>query len=388
MVTDREMASASRSYFTQLWVLNHLCSGITGISQNDLAAIGTGITKQSIQQIGIYGVDDKKYCHVGLKLTINWAAQTIHIVVLGVRGAIGKTVSTKDDTPPAVDNAISEFKQALEGSNLRVECYPRYEHDLDPVAGVAFVLPKELEFLQFEDTLKDFSSVNVPSEYLDLLLQHLYDEDVLTQSSQRSTTILPIPVPAPPEPATHVKHPEIIHIDHISDMVSQASLPGEPTQQDKQARAFSQHVEQIREEGKPPQGIIYQRGNLPKNYDTHVTQFVEALGNQQHSLRQPAEYALKRFIEAAAKQMATDKGILIEQASRKFGIPATTLAEWADMGLIPELSRSKGARYLDEEAVAEAAPLYREAKERHVQPVRLLKERRAQQASGESEPSH
>jgi hypothetical protein len=150
----------------------------------------------------------------------------------------------------------------------------------------------------------------------------------------------------------------------------------------------SRHVEQLREEAQIPQGIIiYQRGNLPENYDRHAKQLVEALGNQQHSLRRPAEYALKRFLEAAAKDMAADKGIVIEQASRKFGIPAATLASWVEMELIPVLSRSKGAVYLDEEAVAKAAPLYREAKERHVQPARLLKEQLAQQTEGKPQPS-
>jgi hypothetical protein len=364
------MVRAARSYSTQLWVLNKLSSRITGISQNDLAAISNGIGKQSIKHIGVYGVDDKKYCHVGLRLTINWAEQTIHVLVLGVRRAIAKTVSTKDETPADVDKAISEFKQAIEVGYLRVECYFGYEHNLDPAAtakelAFPFDPQKELELTEFEDIPEDFSSA------FHLLLQHLYAVDILTKSSQRPATILPIPVL--PESIKQVKHREITLIHHISDMVTQASLPGEPTQQDKQAKAISQHVEQLREEAKPPQGIIYQRGNLPKNYETHAKQFVEALGNQQHSLRQPAEQALKGFVVATEKPQLSS----LSQASREYHLPLKSLSRWVALDLIPAKYRDKDTIYIANETLEEVARIYQEAKEQNVPPAKLLKEKRA-----------
>jgi hypothetical protein len=384
--------------------LRNLLSRIMGISKESKEAITTGIEKQWIRSIEVYGLDDKNLCHVGLILIINWKANAFRVLVVEDSKAIDETVSTKDDLPPAVvtaiiDKATQLFNQAVAAGHRRIEWYPRYEQGLDPLAidkelGVHFAfrqvpeLPEVPEFPEVEISLTDFSLSSIPSEHLPKILQYLYVEDVLTQSSQRSARIQPIPVPPEPEPTKHVQYREITPRQHIADIISQASPPGEPTQQDKQAKAIRQHVEQLREEAKIPRGvIIYQRGALPKNYETHAKQFAEALGNQQHRLRQPAEHALQRFAAAAAKEMATDKGLLIQEASQRYGIPASTLADWVDLDLIPVLSRSKKAVYLDEEAVAEAAPIYRAAKELRVQPARLLKERRAQERASNPQES-
>jgi hypothetical protein len=376
-----------RSLLLQVHVSN-LLSRTTGVSQKTRDAVNRGIVNQWIKSIGVYGVDDKNRCHVGLSLIINWPVHTVRVLVMGDRGAIAETVSAQDRLPPEVYNAISSvFNQAVEAGHLRIECYYGYEQGLDPVAidkelRLHFASPKVSELPEITHFLREFSPAHVPAEYRQALLQILYAVDILTQSLSNTHGY-------PTNPVDDNSHLKAEGLPHVTELRVQADLGRETTHEPEQARAVRQHVEQLRAEAKIPQGIIiYQRGALPKNYEHHAKQFVEALGNQQHSLRRPAEYALKRFLEAAAKDMATDKGIVIEQASRKFGIPATTLASWVDMDLIPVLSRSKGAVYLDEEAVADAAPLYREAKERGVQPARLLKERRAEQVGGEPEPSH
>jgi hypothetical protein len=369
-----------RSYLLELQVRN-LLSRTAGISQNTLDAVITGIANRWITSIGVYGVDDKNRCRVVLELEINWAAQSSQVLGLGEKGVIAETVSTKDDPLPEVATVISAFTQTVEAGHLRTEWYCRYEHGFDRLAfnkklGATFVSPKASELPELKLPFSSFSQAYDPSEYPQALLQHRYALDVLTQSLS-NTHGYPT---NPPDDNSHLKAEGL---PHVTQLRVQAALDRESTHEAEQAKDVRPHVEQLREEAKIPRGvIIYQQGTLPKNYETHAKQFVEALGSQQHRLRQPAEHALQRFAAAAAKDTATDKGILIEQASRKFGIPARTLADWVDMELIPVLSRSKKAVYLDEKAVAEAAPLYREAKERRVQPARLLKEWRAQQRAG------
>jgi hypothetical protein len=136
------------------------------------------------------------------------------------------------------------------------------------------------------------------------------------------------------------------------------------------------------ERGRKRQGIVFEGRRLPANTERQVKPLLEALVGQDHPLRKPAEQSLQRFGAAVAKEMAKDKGILIEQASQLYGMPAQSIARWVDMGLIPVVSRSKKGVYLDREAIAAAAPIYNEAKERGVQPVRLLKDRLAKQVAG------
>jgi transcriptional regulator with XRE-family HTH domain len=121
---------------------------------------------------------------------------------------------------------------------------------------------------------------------------------------------------------------------------------------------------------------------------------VEALENPDHKYGQQATQAMRRFIKAVekdkAKDLIKDRGILTDQASRKYGVPARTLASWGDMGLLPVLYKGRGKQgvYLDEEAVARVAPVYHEAKQRGEQPAKRLKAMLTQQAEGDRQPSH
>jgi DNA-binding transcriptional MerR regulator len=94
---------------------------------------------------------------------------------------------------------------------------------------------------------------------------------------------------------------------------------------------------------------------------------------------------VRRFNAAIEKEKAQthlhERGIVREQASRKYGVPASTLRDWEELGLIPVLYKGKGKQglYLDEEAVARAASIYQEAKQKGIQPTRLLKTELVQQ---------
>jgi hypothetical protein len=98
-------------------------------------------------------------------------------------------------------------------------------------------------------------------------------------------------------------------------------------------------------------------------------------------LRQPAEQALQRFVAAAAKDMAADKGMSVNAAAREFNVPGDFLLRWAkEKGIIPILVEGKGIgspTYIDREKAQEIAELYHEAKRQKVQPIKLLKRRKA-----------
>jgi hypothetical protein len=357
-----------------------LLSRIMGVSRNTLDAIDKGIAKQWMKQIGVYGVDDKNRCHVGLKLTFNWAAQTIHVLVLGDKEAIAETVSTEDELPPEVGNAISEFNQAIEAGHLRTECYCRYEQGLDPVAtdkelGVTVAPPKISELPELQDTLKDFSPAHVPAEYRHALLQHLYAVDILTLSLSNTHGY-------PTISADDNSHLKAEGLPHITALRGQADLGRETTHEAEQATAVRRHVEQLREEAKIPQGIIiYQRGTLPENFERHTKQLVEALGNEQHSLRRPAEQALKGFAVATEKNQLSS----LSQASREYHLPLKNLSRWVALNLIPVKYRDKDTIYIAKESLEEVARIYEEAKVRGVPPAKLLKELRASRERRDTE---
>jgi hypothetical protein len=112
---------------------------------------------------------------------------------------------------------------------------------------------------------------------------------------------------------------------------------------------------------------------------SHAKLLFDALSNPDHKHRQRAVQLVRRFGAAVEKEKAQDtikdKGIVMEQASRKYGVPASTLQDWKELGLIPVLykGKSKQGVYLDEAAVARAAAIYQEAKQKGVLPTRLLK---------------
>jgi hypothetical protein len=370
-----------RSLPVQLHVLN-LLSRIIGINKESQEAINKGIAKQWIRSIGVYGLDDKNHCHVGLILILNWTVYTIRVWVVEDREAIDETVSTEDDVSPAVANAVivnatQVFNQAVDAGHLRIEWYCRYEQGLDPLAidkelGLNFVLPQVSELPEVKVSLRDFSPASIPSEHLQATLQHLYALDIHTQSSQRPAKIQPITIPVPPESAKHVQHREIIDIHHISDMVSQASLGGEPTQQDEQAKAIRQHVEQLREETKIPQGIIYEGRPLPPNTERQVKPLIEALQNENHVFRQFAEETVRKFADTVEKSKLSNVTSL-SQASRDYHIPLSILSEWVAKELIPVQYRDRKTIYVARETLEKVAQAHQEAKEQGMQTARLLR---------------
>jgi hypothetical protein len=135
-----------------------------------------------------------------------------------------------------------------------------------------------------------------------------------------------------------------------------------------------EHAPRLVEEGKaqiPKNGVVFD--------SNHAKLLFDALSNPNHQYRQRAVQLVRRFGAAVEKEKAQaviqERGIMMEQASRKYGIPASTLQDWKEMGLIPALykGKSKQGVYLDEEAVARAAAIYQEAKQKGVLPTRLLK---------------
>jgi hypothetical protein len=135
-----------------------------------------------------------------------------------------------------------------------------------------------------------------------------------------------------------------------------------------------EHAKWLVGEGKTP---------IPKNgvvFDSnHAKLLFDALSNPDHKHRQRAVQLVRRFGAAVEKEKAQDtikdKGIVMEQASRKYGVPASTLQDWKKLGLIPVLykGKSKQGVYLDEAAVARAAAIYQESRQKGIQPTRLLK---------------
>jgi DNA-binding transcriptional MerR regulator len=126
------------------------------------------------------------------------------------------------------------------------------------------------------------------------------------------------------------------------------------------------------------------KAQIPKNgvvFDSnHAGLLFDALADPNHQYRQRAVQLVRRFGAAVEKEKAQDiikdKGIAMEQASRKYGVPASTLRDWEEMGLLTVLYRGKGKQgiYLDEAAVARAASIYEEARQKGIQPARLLSE--------------
>jgi MerR HTH family regulatory protein len=171
----------------------------------------------------------------------------------------------------------------------------------------------------------------------------------------------------------HYPHASDSVPEHVGDLHRQAENPQAPRIGEGEKAVPMQ-----------PQ-VVYQ--------SRHSKLLLEALENPNHKYRQRAIQAVRRFSAAIEKDMAQDliqdKGILMEQASRKYGVPASTLRGWEAMGLLTVLYRGRGKQgvYYNEEEVAQAAPVYHEAKQQGVQPAKRLKAMRAQQAEGNPQPS-
>jgi transcriptional regulator with XRE-family HTH domain/DNA-binding transcriptional MerR regulator len=145
-----------------------------------------------------------------------------------------------------------------------------------------------------------------------------------------------------------------------------------------------EHARQVVAEGKFQEakagktGVVFDSSQAGLLFD--------ALSNPDHKYRQRAVQLVRRFNAAVEKEkvqtIIKERGIMMEQASRKYGVPASTLQDWKELGLIPVLYKGRGKQgvYLDEAAVARAASIYQDAAQKGIQPTRLLKAEIDQQA--------
>ena len=174
--------------------------------------------------------------------------------------------------------------------------------------------------------------------------------------------------------------------NHVAELASQANLGSETKQRPSHYSHTNlpEHARRVVAEGKFQEakagktGVVFDSSQAGLLFD--------ALSNQDHKHRQRAVQLVRRFNAAVEKEKAheliKDKGIMMEQASRKYGVPASTLQDWKELGLIPTLYKGRSSQgvYLDEATVARAAAIYQEAKQKGIQPTRYLKAELAQQA--------
>jgi hypothetical protein len=164
-----------------------------------------------------------------------------------------------------------------------------------------------------------------------------------------------------------------------------ASVPEHKADLDDQAKNPQTSREGTGEKGLPMQGVVFQ--------SREAKLLFEALEKPDHKYRQQARQAVRRFTAAVEKANAhdliQDKGILIQEASQLYGIPASTIADWTDIGLITVHYRGRGKQgvYIDKQEIAAAAPIYHDAKQKREQPARRLKAMREQQVAGNPQPS-
>jgi hypothetical protein len=142
-------------------------------------------------------------------------------------------------------------------------------------------------------------------------------------------------------------------------------------------RSVPEHAKQVVAEG----NFQEQKANktIGVVFDSsHAKLLFDALSNPDHKHRQRAVQLVRRFGAAVEKEKVQDtikeRGIMLKQASRKYGVPVSTLKDWEELGLIPALYKGKGKQglYLDEEAVARAVSIAKEAKQQGIQSVRFL----------------
>jgi DNA-binding transcriptional MerR regulator len=150
-------------------------------------------------------------------------------------------------------------------------------------------------------------------------------------------------------------------------------------------KSVPEHAKQVVAEGKFQEAKAGKTGGIVFD-SSQAGLLFDALSNPDHKYRQRAVQLVRRFNKAVEKDKAQthipERGIVMEQASQKYGISATILRDWEEMGLIPVLYKGKGKQgvYLDEEGVVRAVSIYQEAKQKGIQPTRLLKAELAQQA--------
>jgi hypothetical protein len=125
MITAVKSESRQTTTVPRYWLLTvqvrNLLSRTTDISQNTLEKIDKGLRNQWLQTIGVYGLDSKGRCHVGLKLTIDWETYSVQVLVWGETVSVNKTVFAEDNLAPEVGNCIRVFTQAVIEECLRTE---------------------------------------------------------------------------------------------------------------------------------------------------------------------------------------------------------------------------------------------------------------------------
>jgi hypothetical protein len=136
MVTTTERAETQqtttvpRRWLLTVQVRNQL-SRSTDIRQTTLEKFDKGLRNQWLETIGVYGLDRRNRCRVGLELTIDWQTYSLQVVLLGETVSVNKTVFTEDNLAPEVQNAIVVFNQAVIEERLRTEWQVIYPKALD-----------------------------------------------------------------------------------------------------------------------------------------------------------------------------------------------------------------------------------------------------------------
>jgi hypothetical protein len=147
-----------------------------------------------------------------------------------------------------------------------------------------------------------------------------------------------------------------------------------------------EHARQVVAEGNFQEAKAGKTGGVVFD-SSQVRLLFDALADPNHKHRQRAEQLVRRFNKAVEKEKAQahlhERGIMVQQASQKYGVSPNTLRDWWVKGLIPVLYKGKGNQgvYLDEEAVARAVSINQKAKQQGIQSTRLLKAELTPQAT-------
>jgi hypothetical protein len=138
--------------------------------------------------------------------------------------------------------------------------------------------------------------------------------------------------------------------EHLDDLAEQAKNPREPRV------------------GNGERGVPMQRVAFDSK---HIDLFNAALNDPNHPNRRAAENAMRGF----ARTVEKPKGMSINAAARELNVPQRFLWSWArEKGIIPILVEGSGSGsniIIDWEKAREAAEFYHEAKQQHIQPIKL-----------------
>jgi hypothetical protein len=139
--------------------------------------------------------------------------------------------------------------------------------------------------------------------------------------------------------------------DHVRDLQNQAKNPQPPTKD-------------AREKALPMQAVIF--------VNRHAKRLLEALGNPPND---PDRLAAEKAVRGFARAVEKPQGMSINSAAREFNVPHRFLWSWArEKGIIPILVEGSGSGsdiLIDRAKAQEVAEIYREAKQQHVQPIKL-----------------